>query len=647
MRMKEYDMKELQYYRDQWYALTPNELPEKFQSNFRVRKKAIDMYIDGSLVETIEKETGVDRKSLYRYLKKVLATDEKGSWYGYYALIPGYRIKNTDYCEKTNANPGKFTRLIERYPELHDFILGLYYGDKAYTTEKHMNYISIHSCFIKKLVQLGVQEYEYPFNTSNLGYQSLIKYIKDCAGKNIEKSANREHKDSRQKLLSTGIGTRYSTMPLAPYSVLQIDGHKLDMGYVIEVDNRDGTVSKTFATRPWLIAAIDVSTRVIVGYHVTQSRNYDRIALLQAIKNSILPRKKMSFTLKGLEYPDNGGYPSMAFSEYVGYALPNSIMIDNAKSHLSKDVQNQLIDTLNCSLCFGAVATPETRGIIERFFSTLETRGFHKLPGTTGSNPRDPKRNNPEKQVIRYDITFDKLLELMEVIIAEYNNSVHKGIYGETPMECMERKLKHTCLRPVIAGDELIPEIEKLTYFRKSVTVRGNKQHGRRPYIQFQNACYRNDILASDMSYIGKELTIIVNPDDISHVEAYNEAGYSLGLLVANGEYGTVPHSLKTRKNASKLSRERQTNHMKYEKQLTDYEKVIKDNAKIGRGAATKADMLRREMKKPTVTEQIKMNEMERMSDEILYHEKPFDSDGVNTMDFELTQEEFFVKYFL
>ena len=52
-------------------------------------------------------------------------------------------------------------------------------------------------------------------------------------------------------------------------------------------------------------------------------------------------------------------------------------MLDNAKSHLAGHTVNKIVDELKCSINFGSVATPETRGIIERFFGGLETRGFH------------------------------------------------------------------------------------------------------------------------------------------------------------------------------------------------------------------------------------------------------------------------------
>lgn len=272
---------------------------------------------------------------------------------------------------------------------------------------------------------------------------------------------------------------------------------------------------------------------------------------------------------------------------------------------MAKNVVDKVVDTLGCAMNFGSVATPETRGIVERFFGTLETKGFHKLPSTTGSNVKDPKRNNPEEKCVKYDITYDEILELLEVLIADYNNESHPALHGETPMQAMERKLKKTCLLPATIEESRREEVKKLTCYSKKVKVRGGLKQGRRPYIQFENAFYKNDVLTAGEGYVGKDITIIIDPDDISQLEAYASDGTYLGVLTAMGEYGRKSHSLKTRKAAAKLTRQNQRQNLRFTTPLSDYEEHLREEAQKSRRAATKADILRREMKKPTIEEQL------------------------------------------
>lgn len=229
---------------------------------------------------------------------------------------------------------------------------------------------------MKERERLGIQDYEYPFNTESQGYYALRDYVKHLELENALNRAKRSSKDDQQELLSTGIGTRYTKTSIVPYSNVQIDGHKIDLLYTVEYTENDGTVATRVATRMWFFPVLDTATRCVIGYSVSQEANYNEYDVIDAIINSILPHKKMSFSIDGLCYPENGGFPSTAFPE-LKYGYFDKIMLDNAKSHLSNLVIERMTRTLNCVMDFGSVATPETRGIVERFFNSLETRGFH------------------------------------------------------------------------------------------------------------------------------------------------------------------------------------------------------------------------------------------------------------------------------
>lgn len=154
-------------------------------------------------------------------------------------------------------------------------------------------------------------------------------------------------------------------------------------------------------------------------------------------------------------------------------------MMDNAKSHLSKNVRNKALNVLNCTLNYGSVATPETRGIIERFFGTLETKGFHRLPMTTDSSINGIKRRNPEYKAIKYDVTYDDILEVIEQLIIQYNNSPHEALYNNTPLQEMERKIREYGMMPTIASENKIEDIKKLMYHTVTRRVCGGTKNGK------------------------------------------------------------------------------------------------------------------------------------------------------------------------
>lgn len=598
MAEKRFDVNELRSIRENWNDIPSEVIPEKYREIYIKRKKAVDMYIDGYSTQTIFDRTGIGHNHITEFILKCITMEDEG-FIGYQGLIPYTRI-----TPKPQKESGNFSKLIKTYPTLKDFIAGNFFGDKKYTLEKNMNLKTLHNKFLSECLKLGIQQHEYPFNTSTKGYVSLCKYVKTLQKENISKQAERESKDNRQKLLSTGIGKRYTHNALIPFSVVQVDGHIMDIQYNVEIYNTDGTISKIVATRAWLFAVIDVATRCILGFSVSQEFNYNQYDVIEAIKNAIVPRERMAFTTKGFRYPENGGYYSLAFPE-LRYVLFDTLMLDNAKSHLAEHTVNKIVDELKCSINYGSVATPETRGIIERFFGGLETRGFHKLPSTTGSNIRDLKRREPEKAAVKYDITYDEILELLEVLIAEYNNTPHSGLDNLTPLESMRKKIFEAGMSPTLADASMMKAIEQLDYRTTTRKVVGGK-NGKRAYINFLGSEYRSNELSLTGTYIGQTITIIYNPRDISYVEAYTKNGLYIGTLIARGEFGTKSHSVKTRKNVKKFARERGREKLEFDTPITAYEQSLYDKGKKDRRSATKADIVRREQGKdiPSVVKQ-------------------------------------------
>lgn len=605
MASKKYDLAALQADREEWVDIPVEMVPSTYREIYKQRKMAIDMYIDGYKTSEIEERTTIKHSNLPRLLERCLYENEHKTQYGYAGLIPGKRI---DKGEIGGDLRKKFGQLLVAYPELELYIKGNFFGIAPYTTERVMNIRSLHEKFLRKCKELQISDDEYPFNTDTLGYYSLYRYIKKIERENIELVANRESRNAKQKIKSTGIGNKYIQNSIAPFSTVQIDGHIIDIIYTTQVRMPDGTIQAMTAHRCWLFAVIDVATRCIIGYSTSQEMNYNQFDVLRAFQNSILPHKMIDFKIPGFSYPANGGFPSIALPE-TQYALFDVVMLDNAKSHLSKNVRNKALNVINCTLNYGSVATPETRGIIERFFGTLETKGFHRLPMTTDSSMNGIKRRNPEYKAVKYDVTYDDILEVIEQLIIQYNNSPHEALYNNTPLQEMERKIREYGMMPTIASERKIKDIEKMMYHTVTRRVCGGIKNGKRPYVSFMNARYRNDILASSNIYLGKEIKLLINPDDVSTVEAFTEDGMPLGTLRANGEHGQKSHSLKSRQAINHYAKQNKLDNRTFSTPITAYEQELERRAPYSKRDRTKADILRREEGKQTLAEQQKQHQ--------------------------------------
>ena len=604
MASKKHSLSELKIARLSWKNILEDALdPNNFDLYTR-RKKAVDMYIDGMNVVQIEEDTKIHISSIGRLIDKCCKLNPTSNEpYGYVALL---RYKHTEkYTRKeindvTTCTSGLFESFLSRYPTLKPFISDNYFGNREVTLEKCMKVTILHHKFIEECRNLGIKDYEYPLNTDAKGLRSLRRYVNNLKHQNEKQAMKREGKDARQRFSSTGSGRRHSTIPIAPYSIVQLDGHKIDMLYTVQVENSDGTAINLPATRMWLIAVVDVATRTILGYSLTTEENYNQIDVLSAIKDSIHPRKRMEFKIPGFDYPKNGGFPCFAIQE-TNWAMFDTIMLDNAKAHLAHDIVNKITQKLRCSVTFGSVATPEARGIVERFFGTLEENGYHRLPSTTGSNSRDMRRENAEKDAVKYGIKYNDIVELTEYLISIYNNSPHSNLSGRTPLQVMEDRIKSAGMTPFIADNKMRETVNGLTNIVVERTVRGSYKSGKRPYISYEG-------VSISLSLVGAKLLLEINTDDISSILAYTEEGIELGYLRAMGEWGRHPHSLKTRKEAMKYARKNKANSNPFFAPLTGYENELRERATKSRIARTKGERISREKCRDIKTDDAKID---------------------------------------
>lgn len=86
-------------------------------------------------------------------------------------------------------------------------------------------------------------------------------------------------------------------------------------------------------------------------------------------------------------------------------------------------------------------ASPRSNSLVERFMRTLEQYSLHQFPNTTGSNPSDPIRKNPEREAKRLKTGLDELELIVDMTIANYNAEPHTYFNGCSPIEYLRYRL--------------------------------------------------------------------------------------------------------------------------------------------------------------------------------------------------------------
>ena len=194
-----------------------------------------------------------------------------------------------------------------------------------------------------------------------------------------------------------------------PLAVIQIDHTPLDIILVDDIDRRP-------VGRPWITLAIDVFSRMVVGFYVS----FDPPGALsagQCLANAILP-KEAWLAKHGIK------------GEWPCWGVPVKLHMDNAKEFRG-NMLKRACDEYGIDIEWRPVARPHFGGHIERLLGTF-AKEIHTLPGTTFSNTRERGDYDSEGKAA---LTLTELEEwLVTFIVQAYHQRVHSGL-NMPPME--------------------------------------------------------------------------------------------------------------------------------------------------------------------------------------------------------------------
>lgn len=263
-----------------------------------------------------------------------------------------------------------------------------------------------------------------------------------------------------------------------PLSVVQIDHTPVD---IILVDEK----SRKPLHRPWLTVAIDVYSRMVVGFYIS----FDTPGALGTgicIANSILPKEDWLVKM-GV----NGEWPC--------WGIMQTIHVDNAKEFRGNMLKRACRE-YGINIDFRPVATPRYGGHVERLLGAF-SKEIHDLPGTTFSNPNDRRNYDSAKNASFTLSEFEKWLSVYIVNI--YHQSEHSGI-NCSPIEKWREGILGDNNNPGIGIPDRITDERRTRLDFLPIIDRSIQQYGvvidhiqyysdvLRPYVKTQNGKGRN-----------------------------------------------------------------------------------------------------------------------------------------------------------
>lgn len=197
-----------------------------------------------------------------------------------------------------------------------------------------------------------------------------------------------------------------------PLAVIQIDHTPADIILV------DDDYRKPIG-RPWITLAIDVYSRMVVGYYLSFDPPSET-SVAMCVAHAMLPKEEWLLLHK-------------VEANWPVWGVPKTIHVDNGADFRSNNFRNSCL-AYGINLEFRPVKQPRYGGHIERMLGTL-LREIHDLPGTTFSSIKEREGYDSEKHAAMTKSEFEEWF--VGLICRLYHQRLHSSI-GMTPLRKWE-----------------------------------------------------------------------------------------------------------------------------------------------------------------------------------------------------------------
>lgn len=288
--------------------------------------------------------------------------------------------------------------------------------------------------------------------------------------------------------------------PEAPLELVQID-HALIDCIIVDSERRLPLI------RPWVTIAIDVYTRVVLGFYLSLAAP-SAMSVALCISHSALPKDRWlkTYGFTGEEYPF--------------YGMPKRIHVDNGKDFKSKNLSDSC-RWYDVALTFRPKGVPHNGAHIERLIGTFMGK-VHFLPGATLASVKDKGNYNSEKYAA---LSFPEFREWFIREAEIYHKTLHTAI-GCSPLykwESSFRRKDGSFSHPPIIDDQLRLLIDFMPLKKRVIGRAGVRLHN----IDY----YSSTLKRFD---IGTRCMVRYDPESLSKIwvlpegeRSYIELGYA------------------------------------------------------------------------------------------------------------------------
>lgn len=261
--------------------------------------------------------------------------------------------------------------------------------------------------------------------------------------------------------------------------------------------------------RPYLTFLIDVRSRYPLAYVIGFTPPSVETALA-CLRAAVRPKHEL-----------NQRHPDVAPWEVFG--APQTVLVDNGWEFTGSSFSDACHDA-GIAVTWAPVRTPEYKGIVERFFRTLNGKVTHKLAGATPFKPHVLQELgiDPTAEAVLFLSDLDELIH--QCIVEVYGRTRHAGIRAIPEQVWKERQN--------IDGIEYVADLRALDLAMGRVVERTLDRKG----IEFNTMTYSSDDVFGLLNRLlplgprrgqawgSVKVKVKYWPEDLSQVAVWDEA---------------------------------------------------------------------------------------------------------------------------
>lgn len=439
--------------------------------------------------------------------------------------------------KKFGGYAGLFEQLLREYPDIEKALVAFLNG------EERPNKVTpriLHLKFLQVCRQKGVPTEDYPFNTVTKGFYPLQDWCKKVyQPSNLLAHVRKQHGTGAAVAAAFERGDGSSQTPPIPYTVWVIDEFKVDLDTVIELPMARWDVEYVALSMFQVLRCRSIgNVQCNIAWHMCLRAQASGADVIRLFRNAVMGQPAVEVVEASMKYEPGAGFPQNVFAQ-LKFAVPILVYLDNALAHLFNPLQTLLQRLYGGRVVLGVPGRPKGRPHIESAIGHLLNKLIHQFPGTTGTGPKDPLREQAQVPAGNR-VTVGLLEQALDVYMANENVTATAGagyLGAFTRLGRLGEAGQIKC--------NYLPETKRKPHHfcePKPVTIRCDLGKGRLPYVYYRHRRYSSAWLKTQPALRSKELRALVDYDDLRTLVLIDEAGATFTTLTCEGAWSRVPH---------------------------------------------------------------------------------------------------------